>query len=124
MLALGGGLLCAWIQREGWFLFSLLVLWLLGLPGGLIARRLTGGPSGTVAAAQAAALLGALAIMQIIWLYENHQPQPNWSQALALLPTYYKSNTLQAVSEAICGVCGAYVAGERLLRAPRPRPGT
>lgn len=101
-------------------MFSIVVLWLLGLPGGLIARSLTGGPSRMVAFAQAAALLGALVIMQTIWLHDNHQPQPDWTQALALLPSYYKTNTLQAVSEAICGVCGAYVAGERLLRAPRP----
>ncbi len=120
-LAAGGGVLCAWIQREGWFLFSIVVLWLLGLPGGLIARGLTGGPSGMVAFSQAAALVGALVIMQTIWLHENHQPRPDWTETLVLLPAYYKTNTLQAVSEAICGVCGAYVAGERLLRAPRRR---
>ena len=123
MLAVGGGALCAWIQQQGLFLVSIVVLWLLGLPGGLIARGLTGGPSALVAFAQAAALVAALVIMQTVWLHENMQAQPSWSEALGLLPTYYRTSTLQAVSEAVCGICGAYVAGERLLRAPRPRRG-
>lgn len=119
LLAVGGGALCAWIQQQEFFLVSLVVLWLLGLPGGWIARRLTGAPSVLVAIGQAAALVGALLLMQAIWLRENIFPQPTWSSAWTSLPSYYRTNTLQAVSEAICGLCGAYVAGERLLRAPR-----
>lgn len=122
VLAVGGGVLCARIQAGGWFLLSLVVLWLLGLPGGLMARRITGGQSGLVALAQAAAVIGATVIMQTIWLRENIRPQPEWGAAMALLPEYYRGATVQAVAEAICGLCGAYVAGERLLRAPnRPQ---
>lgn len=104
-----GGYVCANVVHSFGEMGALVFL-LLGWLAGTAGRKMMSRPRKPVGYAIAVAVIIAMLISEVAWIRWNIVDVESWSQAIGLLPTFFREYTMSAVVATVCAIFGASTA--------------